>query len=106
MTEDDSEEWFWFELALALGSTVADLQSRMTSREFVLWQVRYAEQPFGTEWENIRSAAISANVTAATTGKRQRIDEHIPRAKRRRKQSIREQFAIFQQAKAELPKGK
>jgi hypothetical protein len=85
---------------------VEELQSRMSSREFVLWQTRYADTPFGTEWDNIRIAAVSANITAATTGKKQKIEDHIPRSKKRKRQSVKEQFAIVQRVKSELQKGK
>jgi hypothetical protein len=106
MTEE-SEEWFWFELALAFGIPVEELQSRMSWREFVFWQARYRAQPFGTEWENIRSAAISANVCAATSGKAQKIQEHIPRErKRRRKQSPQEQAMILNMAVAQTKQAK
>jgi hypothetical protein len=76
----------------------------MSWREFVLWQARYLAEPFGTEWENIRSAAISANV-CSVWAKGQKIQDHIPRAKKRKKQSAKEQYAVFQKMKAKVEKG-
>jgi hypothetical protein len=86
---------------------VEELQSRMSWREFVFWQARYSAQPFGTEWENIRSAAISANVCSSNSGKPQKIQEHIPRErKRRRKQSPQEQATILTAALAQMKQAK
>jgi hypothetical protein len=77
---------------------VEELQSRMSWREFVFWQARYLAEPFGTEWENIRSAAVSANV-CSIWAKGQKIQDHIPRKKRKR-QTVQAQYAVFQSVKA------
>ncbi len=76
----------------------------MSWREFVFWQARYLAEPFGTEWENIRLAAVSANVCSALGAKGQKIQDHIPRAKKRKRQTAQQQYAIFQQMKSRLEK--
>ena len=88
--------------------TVEELQARMTWREFVYWQARYERQPFGTEWENIRSASVSAHICAGLGCKDQKIENHIPRAKQRgRKQTPQEQYAVLARFREQhLPKGK
>ncbi len=94
------------ELALNLGGTVEELQARMSWREFLFWQARYERQPFGTEWENIRSGAISTNICAGLGCKDQKIENHIPRSKQRgRKQTPAEQWAVLSRFRAQhLPK--
>jgi len=53
---------FWFVLALALGATVGELQSRMGSHEFSEWLAFYQIQPFGQIKDDYRSGMICATI--------------------------------------------
>jgi len=56
---------FWHRLALALGSTVEELQVRMSSHEFTHW-IAYANvEPFGYPMENWRYGMNTAAVVNA-----------------------------------------
>lgn len=62
----------WFDLALALGRTVAELQATMSSAEFNEWQAYGVIRPFGEARADFRMAQICA-ITAAP---------HTPKGKR------------------------
>lgn len=50
----------WFRLALKLGSTVAELQDRMTSAEFGEWIAYYSLEPFGEIHDDIRMGTVAS----------------------------------------------
>jgi hypothetical protein len=55
----------WHRLALALGDTVAGLQSRMTSAEFARWVAFYELEGFGSRADDERQAVgLSAALSA------------------------------------------
>lgn len=73
--------YFWFVLALSLQSTVADLQARMSSREFSQWIAFYEHRPFGPHWEDVRSAVGARNVAGSWLGKTTpSIEAYLPLA--------------------------
>lgn len=47
-------------LALALGSTVAELKTRMGHAEFVEWQTFYQVEPFGHARSDIQTALLAS----------------------------------------------
>lgn len=75
-----SERWFWFTLALALGQTVSELQSKMSRVEFNQWKDFYHDQPFDDLHRFHRPAAM---VASAMSGKYQeRLDFLQPPTRR------------------------
>jgi hypothetical protein len=58
---------------LALGCTVAELQARMSSREFSEWTLFYQQEPWGDERADYRAATIVAAIANTTRGKGQRV---------------------------------
>lgn len=52
------EAWFWHVLALALGQTVAELQAKMSEREFREWIEFYQAYPFDDFHRYHRPAAL------------------------------------------------
>jgi len=63
----------WHRLALHIGSTVEDLQERMSSREFAHWAAFFALEPFGYGVENWRMGVIASTIAnVAPRGKNAR----------------------------------
>lgn len=56
-------------LALALGSTVEELQNRMSSSEFSEWLAYYCINPFGPERGDLNAGIIAATVANANRSK-------------------------------------
>ena len=52
----------WFRLALALGSTVAELQLRMSSHEFAEWRAYAQIEPFGQDRSDLGAAIVAATI--------------------------------------------
>lgn len=72
---------FSHRLALALGCTVAELKSRMSSHEFSDWVAYYGLEPWGSEINGLRhglTASVIYNmISSATGGKRSKGLEHF-----------------------------
>ncbi len=60
---------FAFRLALALGRTVSELDSSMTSAEFTEWMAYYAIEPFGQWRDNWHFAQLTALMFNVNCGK-------------------------------------
>ncbi|WP_456153920.1 phage tail assembly protein T [Robbsia andropogonis] len=52
----------WFRLALSLGSTVSELQARMSSDEFGEWLAFYSIEPFGPAMDDVRMGTVASTV--------------------------------------------
>lgn len=63
--KSSEERQFWFYLAREFGCTVAELQHRMTSREFSEWQAYFSFHPFGELREDYRAASIACIIANA-----------------------------------------
>jgi hypothetical protein len=60
---------FWHRLAIALGMTLKEVQSRVDSAEFSRWQAYYKVEPFGEERADMRSAVIASTLANIHRGK-------------------------------------
>lgn len=60
----------WFRLALAMGSTVAEIQRRMSSSEFSEWAAFDRIEPIGFNGFNYHFSTLSATVANAMGGKK------------------------------------
>ena len=60
-----------------MGATVAELQRRMSSREFTEWAVYYELEPFGEERADLRAGIVASTVanTARDPKKRHKAFE-------------------------------
>lgn len=56
---------FWHRLALHLGSTVEELQKRMSSAEFTRWIAYSSIEPFGFPMDNYRMGVPAAAIVNA-----------------------------------------
>lgn len=76
---------FWFRLALAIGgTTVRELQERMSSREFSEWQAFYAIEPFGwlaDNWGHAQTASLIANTHLPKNAKPYKQEDFLPKEK-------------------------
>lgn len=52
----------WFRLALALGMSVAEAQSRISSAEFAEWIAFSRLEPYGPERADLRAGIVAATV--------------------------------------------
>lgn len=68
---------FWHRLALALGRTVAELQSSMSSPEFNQWMAYYKLSPFGEDRADLRAGIIAS--TTANMHKKKGTKPFAPR---------------------------
>lgn len=71
---------FLFQLALALGKTVAELEETMSSRELTEWIAYNAVQPFGDTRADLRSAIIASTVANChrTSGTPFKVADFMP----------------------------
>jgi len=69
-----------FQLALALGRTVAELEETMSSRELTEWIAYNAVQPFGDTRADLRSAIIASTVANChrTSGTPFKVADFMP----------------------------
>ena len=69
-----------FQLALALGRTVAELEETMSSRELTEWIAFNAIQPFGDTRADLRSAIIASTVANChrTSGTPFKVADFMP----------------------------
>jgi hypothetical protein len=69
-----------FQLALALGRTVAELEETMSSRELTEWIAYNAIQPFGDTRADLRSAIIASTVANChrTSGTPFKVADFMP----------------------------
>jgi hypothetical protein len=92
----------WFRLASLLGSTVSDLQERMTSDEFTHWIAFFGLEPWGYDaevWRMGMTCATTANAAGPKKGgKPWRPSDFIPKKRKQSSggQSILEQRAILE----------
>lgn len=66
----------WFRLALELGSTVAELQRKMSSAEFGEWLAYYSIEPFGQIRDELRTARVCTSLYAVN-GESHRLNEFM-----------------------------
>lgn len=78
-------------MALALGSTVAELKARLGHAEFTEWQAFYAIEPFGHARSDIQTALLASLVANA----------HRDTKKRPRPYGIRDFIPEYWQQRAE-----
>lgn len=84
--------YFWFVLALSLHCTVADLQARMSSREFSYWMAFYEHRPFGPLWDDMRSAVQARNTAAPWLGKSTpAVETYLPLASQKEQRTERDE---------------
>lgn len=77
----------WFRVAALLGSTVEELQQRMTGEEFRDWCAFYALEPWGSEVDNWRMGVLAAT-TANFSGRSKKSlkpSDFMPRAAARKR---------------------
>lgn len=91
----------WFRLASQLGSTVGELQERMSSEEFTYWLAYFGMEPWGYDIETWRMAMISATTANAAGpkkgGKPWRPADFIPKKSHSSAvQTVDEQKAILE----------
>lgn len=84
-----------------LGSTVGELQERMSSREFAEWMAFAQVEPFGPEREDFR-AALVAQTVANFSGRAKKaltIEDFMPKfdevPEQDKSQSIKAKLAAF-----------
>ena len=58
----------WFRLALSLGSTVEELQARMSSAEFGEWLAFYTIEPFGPSMDDVRMGTVASTIANFNRG--------------------------------------
>lgn len=58
---------------------MAELQARMSSREFSEWMAYYSIAPFGEERADLRSAIVANMVAAAAGSKETKVDDYMPK---------------------------
>ena len=96
----------WFRLALALGSTVRELQQRMDGREFSEWLAYYQISPFGYDRTDFNAATIAATI-AQTRGVNLNVGDYMPEfGKVPHQQSADEMEITFRQFMGAINYGK
>jgi len=90
---------FWHKLALALGMSVADAQSKISRAEFLHWQAYYAKDPFGNEridWLFGQLCCILANINRKKNSKSFKPKDFIPEwGKSSKRQTGRDMFMVL-----------
>ena len=71
--------------------TVAELENRMTYREFIEWAAYYHIEPWGEERADLRSGVVAATVANANRGKAQKPfapADFMPLAKKKAEEPV------------------
>lgn len=66
----------------------------MSYREFLFWQARYEYQPFGSEWEEYRTAFQTTSLLQIQTRQKLRVQNFQAHRRPVKKQTCEEQAAI------------
>lgn len=78
----------------------------MSYREFIFWQARYEQQPFGSEWEEFRTAFQTASILQSKTKTRLKIADFSAHRKPVRRQTVEEQAAVVMAAIEGMNRGR
>ena len=73
----------------------------MSGVEFDDWIHYFNLHPYGTEWDDVRMAVLSANICAALTGQTQKPEDHQAKYKSAQKMSGKKIGMIMQSYVAE-----
>lgn len=85
---------------------MAELAERMSAEEFEYWQAFYQIQPFGQEWEEIRTAYQTVNICQIQTRSQLKTESYAAWKPKRREQTAEEQAALVLAAIGEMNRGK
>jgi len=78
----------------------------MSAEEFEYWQAFYQIQPFGQEWEEIRTAYQTVNICQMQTRQSLKTESYAAWKPKRRAQTAEEQAAMVLAAIEDMNRGK
>jgi hypothetical protein len=82
---------FKYRLALRLGMTVAELETRMSHDELVGWMAYSQIEPFGPEMQTYRAGLIASVIANVNRGKNQKPftpQDFMPKTERQHRREI------------------